>query len=68
MTESRLIDYLDHMMEAATNARSFVDGMEKDRFLLDKRGSPEIVEPVTRAAGPTPSAASHGCRQIRRST
>ncbi len=32
MSENRLPDYLEHMRQAATNARSFVDGMKKEDF------------------------------------
>ncbi|MPS50039.1 hypothetical protein [Methylobacillus sp.] len=37
MSENRLPDYLDHIQQAATDARSFVEGMAKDDFLADKR-------------------------------
>ena len=37
MNESRLVDYLDHIEEAATEARHFVDGLSKDDFLADRR-------------------------------
>jgi len=30
MSENRLPDYLDHIQQAATDARSFVEGMAKD--------------------------------------
>ncbi len=33
MNETRLPDYLDHMRQAATDARSFVEGMSKEDFL-----------------------------------
>lgn len=32
MSESRLLDYLDHMQQAATDACGFVQGMAKDDF------------------------------------
>nr|WP_193227455.1 hypothetical protein [Enterobacter hormaechei] len=32
MSENRLPDYLDHIQQAATDARSFVEGMAKDDF------------------------------------
>ncbi len=34
MSENRLPDYLDHIQQAATDARSFVEGMAKDDFLV----------------------------------
>ena len=37
MSENRLPDYLDHMQQAAIDARSFVEGLTKDDFLADKR-------------------------------
>ena len=36
MSENRLPDYLDHIQQAATDARSFVEGMARDDFLADK--------------------------------
>jgi uncharacterized protein with HEPN domain len=33
----RLADYLDHIQQAATDARSFVQGLAKDDFLTDRR-------------------------------
>jgi uncharacterized protein with HEPN domain len=43
MNESRLTDYLDHMRQAATDARSFVDGMSKEDFLADKRTQQAVI-------------------------
>ncbi|MES2739374.1 MAG: HepT-like ribonuclease domain-containing protein [Pseudomonadota bacterium] len=37
MTENRLLDYLTHMHQAATDACGFVEGLGKDEFLEDKR-------------------------------
>lgn len=37
MNENRLSDYLDHMLEAARLACSYVEGMNKDDYLADKR-------------------------------
>lgn len=34
---NRAPDYLDHMLEAAQLASSYIDGMEKDDFTADKR-------------------------------
>jgi uncharacterized protein with HEPN domain len=43
MTENRLPDYIDHIQQAATDARSFVDGLGKDDFLEDKRTQQAVV-------------------------
>ena len=43
MNETRLPDYLDHMRQAATDARSFVEGMSKEDFLEDKRTQQAVV-------------------------
>ncbi len=43
MSESRLPDYLEHMRQAATNARNFVDGMKKEDFLADKRTHQTVI-------------------------
>lgn len=43
MTENRLPDYIDHIQQAATDARSFVDGLGKDDFLEDKRTEQAVV-------------------------
>lgn len=37
MSENRLPDYIDHIQQAAADARSFVDGLDRDDFLTDKR-------------------------------
>lgn len=37
MNENRLPDYLDHLQQAAADARSFVEGLAKNDFLTDKR-------------------------------
>jgi uncharacterized protein with HEPN domain len=37
MNKNRLSDYLDHMRQAAMDARTFVEGMVKEDFLEDKR-------------------------------
>jgi uncharacterized protein with HEPN domain len=39
----RLPDYLDHIQQAATDARSFVEGMAKDDFLTDKRTQQAVI-------------------------
>ena len=43
MTENRLPDYLDHMLEAALQACSYVEGLDKDDFLLDKRTQQAVI-------------------------
>jgi uncharacterized protein with HEPN domain len=43
MSESRLSDYLDHIRQAAEDARSFVAGMGKDDFLVDKRTQQAVI-------------------------
>lgn len=43
MSENRLPDYLDHMLEAARLACSFVDGISKDDFLADKRTQQAVI-------------------------
>ena len=43
MSENRLPDYLDQIQQAATDARSFVEGMAKDDFLADKRTQQAVI-------------------------
>lgn len=43
MSENRLSDYIDHMLEAARQASSYVDGMEKQTFLADKRTQQAVI-------------------------
>lgn len=43
MNENRLPDYLDHMRQAADDARSFVEGLHKDDFLEDKRTQQAVI-------------------------
>lgn len=43
MSENRLVDYLEHMLEAARLAVSYVEGMEEDDFLADKRTQQAVV-------------------------
>ncbi len=43
MSENRLPDYLEHMRQAPTDARSFVDGMKKEDFLADKRTQQAVI-------------------------
>ena len=37
MNESRLPDYLDHIIDAAKLALSYVEGIAKEDFFADKR-------------------------------
>lgn len=39
----RLSDYLDHIQQAATDARIFVEGLVKDDFLVDKRTQQAVI-------------------------
>lgn len=39
----RLPDYLDHIQQAAADARSFTEGLAKDDFLADKRTQQAVV-------------------------
>lgn len=43
MNENRLSDYLDHMQQASIDVQSFVDGLEKDDFLEDKRTQQAVI-------------------------
>lgn len=43
MNSDRLFDYLDHMQQAATDACSFVEGLDKDDFVADKRTQQAVV-------------------------
>jgi len=43
MNENRLADYLDHMRQAARDARRFVEGLNKDDFLADKRTQQAVI-------------------------
>jgi uncharacterized protein with HEPN domain len=43
MSENRLPDYLDHMLEAAQQAYSYVEGLDKDEFLVDKRTQQAVI-------------------------
>lgn len=43
MNDSRLIDYLGHMLEAARLAYSYVEGLGKDDFLADTRTQQAII-------------------------
>lgn len=43
MNENRLPDYLDHIQQAATDARSFVEGLAKEDFLADKRTQQAVI-------------------------
>jgi uncharacterized protein with HEPN domain len=43
MSENRLPDYIGHMFQAASDARSFVEGMNKTDFLNDKRTQQAVI-------------------------
>ncbi len=43
MTDNRLPDYLDHMRQAAIDARDFVNGLTKEEFCRDKRTRQAVI-------------------------
>lgn len=43
MSEARLSDYLQHMRQATLDACSFVEGMDKDDFRIDKKTQQAVV-------------------------
>lgn len=43
MTGDRLASYLAHMIDAATQARDYVDGMDKAAFLADRRTQHAVI-------------------------
>ncbi|AAN52957.1 DUF86 domain-containing protein [Shewanella oneidensis] len=43
MKVNRLPDYLDHMHQAASDACYFVEGLDKDEFLVDKRTQQAVI-------------------------
>lgn len=43
MTDSRLSDYLEHMAQAANEARGFVDGLSKAEFCDDKKTQLAVI-------------------------
>lgn len=43
MNESRLIDYLEHMQQAAADACGFLKGMAQGEFLEDKRTQQAVI-------------------------
>lgn len=40
---SRLADYLDHIRQAASEACTFVEGMDKEGFLADRRTQQAVI-------------------------
>lgn len=59
MNENRLPDYLDHMQQAATDACGFVEGLDKDDFLKDKRtqeAATKVMDGGDRGGMPAPPA------------
>ena len=43
MTRHRTVDYLDHMLEATQQARAYLEGLEKEDFLEDKRTQQAVI-------------------------
>ena len=43
MTENRLSHYLKHIQQAAADISSFVEGLDKDVFLADKRTQQAVI-------------------------
>ena len=43
MNENRLIDYLEHMQQAAMDACDFVQGMAREDFQQDKRTQQAVI-------------------------
>lgn len=43
MTANRLPDYLDHMLEAATLACTYVQGLTREEFLLDRKTQQAVI-------------------------
>ena len=43
MNDNRLPDYIDHIQQAAADACSFVEGLSKDDFLVDKRTQQAVI-------------------------
>ena len=42
MNDIRLSDYIDHIRQATADACSFIEGMNKDDFLADKRTKTQL--------------------------
>ena len=43
MSESRLLDYLEHMLEAARLTCAYSEGLDKNDFLADRRTQQAII-------------------------
>lgn len=43
MTAQRHADYLEHMLQAANDARTFVDGLHQCDFVADKRTQQAVI-------------------------
>ncbi|MCX7088382.1 MAG: DUF86 domain-containing protein [Methylococcales bacterium] len=43
MIENRLLDYLDHILEASKLACGYVEGTNKDDFMADKRTQQAVI-------------------------
>jgi uncharacterized protein with HEPN domain len=50
LIENRFEDYLDHMRQAATDACTYVEGLQKDDFLDDKRTQQAVTMSVITGA------------------
>lgn len=63
MSQNRLVDYINQMQVAATDACSFVEGFDRKQFLADKRTQQAVVmslivigEAATRVLGRYPGS------------
>lgn len=43
MKQNRLADYIDHIQQAAADACSFIDALDKDSFLADKKTQQAVI-------------------------
>ena len=43
MSDNHVLDYLEHMLEAAELALSYVKDMDKDRFIDDRRTQQAVI-------------------------
>jgi uncharacterized protein with HEPN domain len=43
MSDNRLPEYLDQMRQAGSDARNFLDGLNKEDFLADKRTQQAVI-------------------------
>lgn len=61
MSENRLDDYLEHMREAAVNAQNFVEGMNREDFLADRRTQQAVIMSILAKAPADCAPASPEC-------